>query len=99
MPAIRSLPPGVVNRIAAGRLYQIAQALGVEVGSFFYNLDSERSFKPTPQRLLLELSRHFVGISEARHREALCHPARDLVTIGPTANENQFDAAVVIAEP
>ena len=74
-----------VNRIAAGRLYQIAQTLGVEVGYFFDGMDSERSFKPTPQqRRLLELARNFAGISDARHREALCHLARELVTVEPT---------------
>ena len=50
-----------INRIAGGRLYQIAQALGVEV-SYFYDGVGGRSddFKPTPQqRLLLELARNF----------------------------------------
>ena len=38
-----------INRIAGGRLYQIAQALGVEV-SYFYDGVGGRSdnFKPTP---------------------------------------------------
>ena len=30
-----------INRISAGRLYQIAQALGVEVGHFFADVDPE----------------------------------------------------------
>src|SRR5215203_6340131 len=49
-----------INRIASGRLFTIAQALGVDVGYFFAGMDSERSFKPTPQqRLLREVSRSF----------------------------------------
>src|SRR5262245_61169822 len=52
-----------INRIAAGRLFTIAQALGVEVGYFFEGMDSERTFKPTPQqRMLLELARNFIGM-------------------------------------
>ena len=31
-----------INRIAAGRLFTIAQALGVEVGYFFDGMDGER---------------------------------------------------------
>ena len=57
------------NRIAAGRLHQLAQALGVEVGYFFAGIDGERTFKPTPQqRMLLELARNFTAISEPRQR-------------------------------
>ena len=40
-----------INRIAAGRLCATAQALGVDVGYFFDGMDSERSFKPTPQHV------------------------------------------------
>ena len=54
-----------VNRIAGGRLYTIAQALGVEVGYFYDGIGAEPgAFAPTAkQRRLLELSRNFVGIS------------------------------------
>ena len=51
-----------VNRIAGGRLYTIAQALGVEVGYFYDGIGAEPgAFAPTAQqrRLLLELSRSF----------------------------------------
>ena len=38
-----------INRIAAGRLYNIAQALGVDVGYFFEGLHSgDKAFKATP---------------------------------------------------
>jgi transcriptional regulator with XRE-family HTH domain len=48
-----------INRVAAGRLYHIAQALGVEVGYFFEGLGRDNAFKATPQqRLLLELGRN-----------------------------------------
>ena len=70
-----------INRIAGGRLYQIAQALGVEV-SYFYDGVNGRSdnFKPTPQqRLLLELARNFTALPSRRHQEAICGLVRALV--------------------
>ena len=68
-----------VNRIPAGRLCRIAQALGVEVGYFFDGMDNERAFKPTPQqRLLLELARSFVSLPSRKHQEAICSLARAL---------------------
>ena len=68
-----------INRIAAGRLFTIAQALGVEVGYFFDGMNDERAFKPTPQqRMLLELARNFIGMPSRKHQEALCNLARAL---------------------
>src|SRR5687768_14594566 len=68
-----------INRIAAGRLFTIAQALGVEVSYFFSGIGDDNSFKPTPQqRMLLELARNFTAISERKHREAVCSLARAL---------------------
>jgi transcriptional regulator with XRE-family HTH domain len=68
-----------INRIAAGRLFTISQALGVNVGYFFEGMDSERTFKPTPQqRMLLELSRNFISMPSRKHQESLCHLARAL---------------------
>jgi transcriptional regulator with XRE-family HTH domain len=52
-----------INRVAAGRLYHIAQALGVKVGYFFEGLGRDNALKVTPQqRLLLELGRNFIAI-------------------------------------
>jgi len=68
-----------INRIAAGRLYNVAKALGVEVDFFFQGLDNGESFKPTPQqRMLLELARNFISLPNRRHQEALCMLARAL---------------------
>ena len=68
-----------INRIAAGRLFTIAQALGVDVGYFFDGMDSERTFKPTPQqRMLLELARNFINMPSRKHQEAMCSLARAL---------------------
>jgi transcriptional regulator with XRE-family HTH domain len=68
-----------INRIAAGRLYQIARVLGVEIGYFYEGLQSERRFVPTAQqRMLFELSRNFVNTQKQEHREALAQLARAL---------------------
>ena len=68
-----------INRIAAGRLYEMARVLGVEVSHFYEGLPSDRSFAPTTQqRLLLELTRNCVNSTNQRHREALATLARAL---------------------
>jgi transcriptional regulator with XRE-family HTH domain len=68
-----------INRIAAGRLFTIAQALGVDVTYFFDGMDTERAFKPTPQqRMLLELARNFISMPSRKHQEAICNLARAL---------------------
>jgi transcriptional regulator with XRE-family HTH domain len=38
-----------INRVAAGRLYSIAQALGVEVGYFLRGTTDRRRFCAVPQ--------------------------------------------------
>jgi transcriptional regulator with XRE-family HTH domain len=68
-----------INRIAAGRLYNIAQALSVDVSYFFEGLGSDKPSSITPQqRMLLELARNFIGISERRHQDAISSLARAL---------------------
>ena len=69
-----------INRIAAGRLSTIAQALGVEVSYFFENAEADQaSVEPSPQqRLLLELARSFVALPSRKHQEAICNLARVL---------------------
>ncbi|MGD9510416.1 MAG: helix-turn-helix domain-containing protein [Geminicoccaceae bacterium] len=69
-----------INRIAGGRLYTVAQALGVEVSYFYEGLGAGAgAFAPTSkQRLLLELTRSFTHITDRRQQEALCSLARAL---------------------
>jgi transcriptional regulator with XRE-family HTH domain len=72
-----------INRIAAGRLYHIARALGVEVGYLFEGLGGNKAFKATPQqRLLLQLASSFVAIPIRKHQEAICSLARALAEPG-----------------
>jgi transcriptional regulator with XRE-family HTH domain len=72
-----------INRISAGRLYQIARALGVEISYFFEDVEPgsgvTRSQELMPQqRMLLELARNFAAIKSRKHLAALCHLARGL---------------------
>lgn len=68
-----------INRISAGRLFEISQVLDVSVGYFFEGLGSggggglhER------QRMCLEVARNFTRIDNKDHQEALSHMARAL---------------------
>jgi transcriptional regulator with XRE-family HTH domain len=73
-----------INRIASGRLYNIAQALGVDVSYFFEGLNNNEGFKPTSQqRMLLELARNFISMPNRKHQEALCSLARALAAEPP----------------
>ena len=82
-----------INRIAAGRLYTIAHALGVDVTFFFEGMDGDREFKPTPQqRMLLELARNFISLPSRKHQEALCSLARALAS----ANEALEDEPIAL---
>jgi len=68
-----------INRISAGRLYEIAQVLGVPVGYFFEGLDTNRVPDLTArQRMCLELARNFSNITNEKHQEALSQMARAL---------------------
>src|SRR5919106_1249024 len=69
-----------INRVAAGRLYQMARVLGVDIGYFFEGLNGgDGTFQATPQqRMLLDLARNFISIKTRRHQEAVCSLARAL---------------------
>jgi transcriptional regulator with XRE-family HTH domain len=61
-----------LNRIAAGRLYMIAQVLGVDVGYFFEDLQSAGlSESRRQERVVLALTRKFSRIRKFRHQQTL----------------------------
>ena len=63
-----------INRVAAGRLYGIAQALAVEVGYFYEGLQSGGNFVPSPsQRMLLDLARNFLNIPDTKTSGSCCN--------------------------
>src|ERR1700752_4583024 len=61
-----------INRVSAGRLYEIARVMSVPVGYFFEGLEGDAS-RPqrSRERMCLELARNFAQISNQRHQEAL----------------------------
>jgi transcriptional regulator with XRE-family HTH domain len=71
-----------VNRIAAGRLYIVAQALGEDVGYFFVGLESDVPSEPSPQqRVFLDLARNFRSIRTRKHQDAICSLTRILADL------------------
>src|SRR3954453_2095333 len=86
-----------VNRLAAGQLWRTAQALGVEVDYFFAGLGGHPAFKLTArQRLLPELTRSFLAISDPRRRAALYDLARALATPKRTGEDHHAAAAAAV---
>lgn len=70
-----------INRVSAGRLFEIAQVLSVPVNYFFDGLDQENERAISPrERMCLELARNFAQIPNERHQEALSQLARVLAT-------------------
>jgi transcriptional regulator with XRE-family HTH domain len=69
-----------LNRISAGRLYDIARVLNVPISWFFEGLSSSAPpMEISPrQRMCLELARNFAAIDNERHQEALSQMARAL---------------------
>ena len=69
-----------INRISAGRLFEIAQVLGVAVDYFFDGLGDAGKEKELQerQRMCLEIARNFSQIDNKRHQEALSQLARAL---------------------
>ena len=70
-----------VNRVSAGRLFEIAEALATPVGWFFEEVEAGA---PSPelsrrQRMCLELARNFTAIESEKQQEALSQMARSLV--------------------
>jgi len=69
-----------INRVSAGRLYDIGQALGVQISYFYDDLGSDDRIEVSHhQRMCLELARNFGQINNERHQRALSSLARALV--------------------
>ena len=71
-----------INRISAGRLFEIARVLSVPVAYLFEGVDgSDDGTSHAPrERMCLELARNFSQIPNERHQEALSQLARVLAT-------------------
>ena len=67
-----------INRLSAARLYQVAQALRVEINYFFKDLeaaDGPQARMPR-QKMLESLAQNFMSFKSDKHREALCQFTR-----------------------
>ncbi|WP_299441058.1 helix-turn-helix transcriptional regulator [uncultured Rhodospira sp.] len=70
-----------INRISAGRLFEIAQVLNVPIGFFFDGLEKDGAPEMQGrQRRCLELARNFAMIRDERHQDAISQLARALAT-------------------
>ncbi len=69
-----------INRISAGRLYEISRVLNVPITFFYEGLDGHEDDGAVGQRqrMCLELARNFSAIGNEKHQEALSQLARAL---------------------
>jgi transcriptional regulator with XRE-family HTH domain len=68
-----------INRISAGRLFEIAHVLSVPINYFFEGLEGDTARTVSPrERMCLELARNFTQIPNERYQEALSALARVL---------------------
>src|ERR1700746_3359436 len=70
-----------INRVSAGRLFEIARVLGVPVGHFYEDSGEERA-RPLPQRerMVRVITRNFADITDERHQQALIALTRALAS-------------------
>jgi transcriptional regulator with XRE-family HTH domain len=69
-----------LNRVSAGRLFSVAQALAIEPAWFFEGISEhgEAQELAPRQRMCLELVRNFALIKSEKHQEAIAAMARSL---------------------
>ena len=70
-----------INRVSAGRLFEIARALSAPITYFYEGIGQEGPRQITPhQRMLLEIARNFAEIRNEKHQEAVSQLARALAS-------------------
>ena len=70
-----------INRVSAGRLFEIARALNAPMTYFYEGIEEEGPRQITlHQRMQLEIARNFVEIRNEKHQEAVSQLARALVS-------------------
>jgi transcriptional regulator with XRE-family HTH domain len=68
-----------VNRVSAGRLFEIARVLSAPITYFSEGVGQEGPPQITPrERMLLEITSNFAEIRNEKHQEAISHLARVL---------------------
>ena len=70
-----------INRVSAGRLFEIARALNAPMTYFYEGIEEEGPRQITlHQRMQLEIARNFVEIRNEKHQEAVSQLARALAS-------------------
>src|SRR4051795_13116163 len=69
-----------INRVSAGRLFEIGRVLSVPITYFYEGLGDEGAPRQVSQRerMMLEIARNFAEITNERHQEAVSALARAL---------------------
>jgi transcriptional regulator with XRE-family HTH domain len=68
-----------INRVSAGRLFEIARGLSVPIGYFFEGIEGQDGPPASRrERMCLEVARNFGQISDEKHQEALSQLTRAL---------------------
>ena len=68
-----------VNRVSAGRLYEIARVLGVDVDYFFEGLEDDNGTPMSErQRMCLDVARNFARIRDERQQQTVSQLCRIL---------------------
>ncbi len=70
-----------INRVSAGRLFEIARALSAPISYFYEGIEQEGPRQIAPhQRMMLEIARNFAEIRNEKHQEAVSQLARALAS-------------------
>ena len=70
-----------INRVSAGRLFEMARALSAPITYFYEGFGREEPPQITPrQRMLLEIARNIAEIKNEKHQEAMSQLARALAS-------------------
>jgi transcriptional regulator with XRE-family HTH domain len=70
-----------INRISAGRLFEIARALNVPIGFFYDGLgDDGTPWVTNRERKVLEIARNFADITDEQHLNAINNLTRALAS-------------------
>jgi transcriptional regulator with XRE-family HTH domain len=70
-----------INRVSAGRLFEIARALSAPITYFYEGIGEEGPRQLIPhQRMQLEIARNFTEIRNEKHQEAVSQLARALAS-------------------
>lgn len=68
-----------INRVSAGRLFEIGRVLTVPVGYFYEGIGEDAPPQVSQrERMMLEIARNFAEIQNERHQEAVSNLARAL---------------------